>query len=418
MALIKLGVTHHRVTISILNSLTIPDGLVSLNVEGLEEAVIIQTCNRVEIYGVCKDKLKEGVEENLLSFWKEMSKSFSSLEEGRFEEVLERSYDYDAIRYLFRLAAGLDSMIIGEDQILGQVKDSFAEAKMVGTIGPSLSLLFNRAIKLGGRVRRESKINKGSVSIGSITVQLAEDCLGDLRGKRSLLIGAGEVSMLVSKSLISKKHDQIYVTSRTYDRAKAMVSMNSGTALPFDDAINRLSEVDLIIVATKARYHLLTREMIEMAVKSRNDPLLIIDLSVPPNVEELVGELPNVRLLSIDDLRGVINRNLGVRMREVGKVEEIIQRELEIVTDMLSRERAEPLIASLYRDAEEIRVREVEKALMHLGDIPVDAKVVINDMSRAVVEALLDRPVKNMRKAAEKNEIQVLSLSEKLFQDR
>ncbi len=333
-----------------------------------------------------------------------------------FEDYLEVDYDSDVVRHLFRLAAGLESMIVGEDQILGQVKNSLVEARLVKSVGPTLSLVFDRAIKLGAKIRTENKINKGSVSVGSVAVKLAEERLGRLRDKQSLLIGAGEVGLLVAKSLIAKKQKAVYVASRTFGRAEALTKIAGGYPLNFEGALKKLEDVDLVVLATSATYNILTRERVERAFKARNDKfMLILDLSTPRNVEESVKKLPHVELLTIDSLRSEIDRNLKARMHEVENVEEKIERELVRAQAMLRRESAEPIIASFYKRAESVRMREVSKAIECLGNVDPKIKGVINNLSLAIVDGLLNEPAVNLRKAAEYSDAETIRITKKLF---
>ncbi|MEE8238973.1 MAG: hypothetical protein V3R13_02675, partial [Nitrososphaerales archaeon] len=230
MTIIQLGLDHKRATIPILESAMIPHDQ-DFDINGLEELLLIQTCNRVEIYCVAENDVKDYVEGEVISQWKKKSKLARSAESKDFEGLIERNYDSDAVRHILRVTAGLESMVIGEDQILGQVKSSLVQARLAGSIGPVLSLLFDRAVKLGGKIRRETNINKGSVSFGSATAKLAEENLGHLEEKSCLLIGAGEVSMLVAKALNARGTRKIYVASRTIERARAMTNMSVGTAI-------------------------------------------------------------------------------------------------------------------------------------------------------------------------------------------
>ena len=417
MTIIQLGLDHKRATIPILESAMIPHNQ-NFATNGLEESLLIQTCNRVEIYCVAENDFKDSVQAEVISQWKKKSKSATSPEPKDFEALIERNYDSDAVRHILRVTAGLESMVLGEDQILGQVKSSLVQARLAGSIGPVLSLLFECAIKFGGKIRRETNINKGSVSFGSATAKLAEQNLGTLEEKSCLLIGAGEVSMLVAKSLKGRRTRKIYVASRTLERARAMTNMSVGTAIEFADVPKRLSEVDLVVVATKASYPLLTRVKVEDTIRSRQSPLLIIDLSNPTNVESSIGSLPKVNVLYLDDLKDIISNNLSIRMKDMHKIDLAIEEESERIGATLSYEGREPLIASIFKDAEQIRTREVEKAMRHLKEASPNNRKVIEDMSRAIMEGILERPSRNLRRAAQDNKEQALSIGESLFQDQ
>ena len=417
MTIIQLGLDHKRAAIPILESAMIPNDQ-DFEINGLEELLLIQTCNRVEIYCVAENDVRDYVEGEVISQWKKKSKLARSREAKDFEGLIERNYDSDAVRHILRVTAGLESMVLGEDQILGQVKSSLVQARLAGSIGPVLSLLFERAVKLGGKIRRETNINKGSVSFGSATAKLAEENLGRLEEKSCLLIGAGEVSMLVAKALNARGTRKIYVASRTLERARAMTNMSVGTAIEFSDVPKRLSDVDLVVVATKASYPLLTRTKVEETIRSRRNTLLIIDLSNPTNVESSIGGLPKVSVLYLDDLKDIISNNLSIRMKDMQKIDLALEEESERIRTTLNYEGIEPFIASMFKDAEQIRTREVEKAMRLLKEASPNNKKVIEDMSRAIMEGILERPSRNLRKAARDSKEQALSIGESLFQDQ
>lgn len=414
MTIVNLRITHKKASIPILGGIRLKDySLSSL----ANEIVIIQTCNRVEIYAANNDAEKEKVREVLVKEWKKRVDNQIFVDAGKsFDECLEVDYDVETIRHLFRLAAGLESMIVGEDQILGQVKNSFVEAKLSKSVGPILSLIFDRAIKSGAKVRTTTKINKGSTSIGSVVANLANEMFGDLSEKKSLLIGAGEVGLLVAKALVAKGQEHIYVASRTFSRAEALTKIAGGKPLKFEDALKKLAEVDLVVLGTSAPYLILTRERIEHAFKSRNNKfLLVLDLSTPRNVEESITDLPHVNLLTIDHLRSEIDRNLDLRMQEVRSVEEYIEKEVIRAQSMLRREVAEPVVASFYKHAEAVRVREVRKALEFLNSGDPKVREVINNLSVAIVEGLLNEPVSTIRDAAESDDSEIIRVTKKLF---
>lgn len=414
MSIINLRVTHKKATIPILEAVRLKDYALA---ESVQEMVVIQTCNRVEIYAVVGDDKREKARYDLTQGWKKIVKMqpFSGAERI-FEDYLDVEYDSDAVRHLFRLTAGLESMIVGEDQILGQVKNAFIEAKLSKNVGPILSIIFDRAIKLGARVRAESRINKGAVSIGSVTVNIAEKILGDLKDRSSLLIGAGEVGLLVAKALLTRKQKTIFVTSRSFERAKALTDVVGGEPLNFQDALKKIGQVDLIVLATTAPYYLIKQEDVERAFQKRNGKfLLIFDLSTPRNVEQSVADLPNAKLLTIDSLRAELDRNLSARMSEVKHIEDVIESELKRAFAILKREGVEPVIASFYQRAETIRLKELNKAIQMLGDADPKVIQIINDLSVAIVDGVLNEPVLNLRRVAEESDIETIELTKRLF---
>ncbi len=382
----------------------------------VEEMVIIQTCNRVEIYAVVDDKKVDYVCQELIRVWKgQVEKHVSRITEKRFEDYLEADYDVDAVRHLFRLTAGLESMIIGEDQILGQVKDSLVEARLSKKIGPILSLIFDRAVKLGAKIRTQVRINGGAVSVGSVAINLAEKSIGNLQNKSSLIIGIGEVGLLVAKALVVKGQRSIFATSRSADRVMTLAKIVGVKTLMFQEALEKLQDVDLVVLATSSPYPILTKEMLEQIIKKRcGNILLILDLSNPRNAEESISGLSDVKLLTIDDLRSELNHNLSLRMDRVKHVEEFVGKELDNVYAILQGENTEPVITSLYKRAETVRIRELSRALRVLGDIDFETLRVINDLSVAIVEGILNESVSNLRRIAEKPDIEYVGLNKKL----
>ncbi|MBM3897644.1 MAG: glutamyl-tRNA reductase [Thaumarchaeota archaeon] len=412
MSIINLRVTHKKATIPVLEAVRLKDYSLATNAQ---EMVIIQTCNRVEVYAIAEDSERERVRDNLTRAWKRYVRNSLFRDIGRsFEDYLDVEYDNDALRHLFRLATGLESMIVGEDQIHGQINNAFIEAKLSKKVGPILSLVFDRAIKLGARIRSQTGINKGMISVGSVTVNLAEDILGNLENKSSLLIGAGEVGLLVAKALVAKGQRNIFVASRSLDRAESLAKIANVNPIEFQDGLKKLKDVDLLVLATSAPNPILSKEKIEQIVKKKNRLLLVIDLSFPRNTEESVAELPNIKLLTIDDLRDIVNRNLAARMGEIKHVEELIGKELNRTFAVLRREGVEPVITSSYKHAESIRIRELNKAIKLLGDIDFETLRVINDLSLAIVEGIMNEPVLNLCNIAENYDVKHTKLVSKL----
>jgi len=412
LSIINLRVTHKKATIPVLEAVRLKDYSLATNAQ---EMVIIQTCNRVEVYAIAEDSERERVRDNLTRAWKRYVRNSLFRDIGRsFEDYLDVEYDNDALRHLFRLATGLESMIVGEDQIHGQINNAFIEAKLSKKVGPILSLVFDRAIKLGARIRSQTGINKGMISVGSVTVNLAEDILGNLENKSSLLIGAGEVGLLVAKALVAKGQRNIFVASRSLDRAESLAKIANVNPIEFQDGLKKLKDVDLLVLATSAPNPILSKEKIEQIVKKKNRLLLVIDLSFPRNTEESVAELPNIKLLTIDDLRDIVNRNLAARMGEIKHVEELIGKELNRTFAVLRREGVEPVITSSYKHAESIRIRELNKAIKLLGDIDFETLRVINDLSLAIVEGIMNEPVLNLCNIAENYDVKHTKLVSKL----
>jgi glutamyl-tRNA reductase len=336
--------------------------------------------------------------------------SAADLSESEFQNVVEISSDKDVALHLLKLAAGLDSLVIGEDQILGQVKRAFEYSRSRQHVGSHLSVLFEKAIKVGSRIRTDTALNKGSVSIGSMAVNLANEYFDDLKTKKILIIGSGEGASLIAKSLKLRNIDFV-VTSRTYQRAKSFTDAVSGIPIPFEKAIEEFHNLELIFVSTVAPYYLVTYERIIKAMVGRKKALMIFDLSNPRAVDERVASIKKVKLINMDQIAEVVEKNIHARRNEIQSAERIVDMEMKSVDALMRRTRVEPTIISVFKNVDEIRGRELKKALYILKDRigPDDAKVV-EQLSRAIVEGILSAPMNNLRKeivlgAADKEEI-------------
>ena len=362
----------------------------------IRECVIIQTCNRVEIFaaGLAPDVNK------LLQVWG----SIVGLTIDEITNTVEIAKDRDVVLHLLRLASGLDSLVIGEDQILGQVKRAFDFASKHYYVGSNLSIIFNRAVKLGSRVRTSTSLNKGSISIGSIAVNLAEDHLDNLKSKHILLIGTGEGATLVAKSL--KKRDiKFLVTSRTFQRAKAFADTVGGEPTPFEKALEILYEVDLIFVSTTAPYYLITYDRVEKAMSKRENGMMILDLSNPRTVEERVAQLRKIKLINMDQIAEIVENNMRTRKNEISSAEKLIDIEMSSVYNTYKRKRAEPIVVSIFKSVDAIRDSELKKAFSILGKrIGPEESKIVEKLSYAIVEGILSSPMNNLRKELEECE--------------
>ncbi|MFQ5940141.1 MAG: glutamyl-tRNA reductase [Nitrososphaerales archaeon] len=404
-------VTYRKVPIHILEKFTFKDldtAYKSFKADrSIKECVILQTCNRVEIY-VLSDNAGH---EKLLHLWGKNA----GLTTDMFRNYLELSFGEDVVHHLLKLASGLDSLVIGEDQILGQVKRAFDSAKKGGYAGVHLGLLFDNAIKVGGKVRTSTGINKGTVSYGSMAVKLAEEHLGGLNGKNIMIIGSGEAACLVAKTL-KKRKIGFMVTSRTLERARSFSQTAGGEPIAFENAFVMLKEIDVLFVASTAPYFLVPFERAAHAMEGRRKPLVILDLSNPRTVEEKVAMLHGVKLINIDEVSALVERNMNVRMQEVEDVERIIEEGVYSVQARMKRLEVDPAVDVLFKKAHAIRKRELEKALQILGDLDEDQKKVIDQLSHAIVEGILSNPMDTLRKVSQEGDKELMKAILKLFQ--
>jgi glutamyl-tRNA reductase len=295
-------------------------------------------------------------------------------------------------------------MIVGEDQILGQVKDLYNIAKQAGTTGKMLDTVFGKAIQVGKRIRNETSINKGSVSIGSAAVELAEDVLGSLKEKTVMVIGAGEMGSLVARALANKNIKAIYVANRTFEKAKILAEELKGTAINYDRMVDYIKESDVVISATAAPHLVITRDMIEDTMSERTGGILLIDIANPRDIEETTAEIEGVRLFNIDSLKSVSERNLAKRKSEIPHVEMIIKEELELLKKQYKRQRADRVISALYTMIEDIRRNERDVAINKLKSSHTIGEMecnVLDDLTHSVAYKMLAEPTKILRNAAE-----------------
>jgi glutamyl-tRNA reductase len=376
----------------------------------IRECVIIQTCNRVEVFAAGTGPY----EKKLLEVWG----SIVGLPVGEMENTAEISKDRDVVLHLLKLASGLDSLVIGEDQILGQVKRAFDFANKNHYAGSTLLVMFDRAVKVGSKVRNSTSLNKGSISIGSIAVNLAEEYFENLKSKGIILIGTGEGASLVAKSL--KQRDiSFLVTSRTFQRAKSFADTVEGEPIPFEKALEMLHEIDLIFVSTTAPYYLVTYDRIEKAMSKREKGMMILDLSNPRTVEEKVASVSKVKLINLDQIAEMAEKNRRSRQNEIGSAERIIDVEMNSMSNMYKRKKADPFVDSVFKNVDTIRDRELKKALSILGKkIGPEEYKIIEKLSYAIVEGILSSPMNNLRKELEKcneKEDDFMNLIIKLF---
>jgi len=372
----------------------------------LKECVILQTCNRVEIFG---SSAKPDIDE-IKKVWA----SISGLEEHAFQDNLEWSKDSDVYDHLLKLTSGLDSMVVGEDQILGQIKNSIASARDNKSSGEHLNTLFDKAIRVGTRVRNSTGISKGSISIGSMAVKLAEENVDDMKLKHVLLIGTGDAAALVAKSL-TKRGYQFSITSRTIERSTSFSKTIGGVPIDFNEILIGFEKYDVVFVATTAPYFLVTHERIQKALNEKNTGMMILDLSNPRTVDEKVAELSGIKLMNIDQIAEMVDKNMRSRIGQKNSAEQIIKEELTVLEASMKRLEAEPIVKDVFKNIDEIRIKELEKAMNMLGDLDPEKKKIIDDLTRSVVENIVSVPMNNLRKETEQGNTKLIDTVGRLF---
>ena len=376
------------------------------NNSGLDECVIIQTCNRIELFG----KSKKYDSEKIKKTWA----TITGLEENAFDDNIEFVENHDALHHLLKLTSGLDSMVLGEEQILGQIKNSITSARKVKASGQHLNTLFDKAIRIGTRIRNSSGIGAGGISVGSMAVKLAEENIDELKTKKVLLIGTGEVSTLVAKSL-QRRGYTFDVTSRTIGRSEMFCETMGGNPIKFEEILSGFDNYDVIFVATTAPYFLVTNERITEAMKNKNNGIMILDLSNPRTVDEKVATIGGVKLMNLDQIAEMVEKNMNARLNKVKSVENIIREEVSVLEASMKRLDAEPLVTDVFKNIENLREKELQKALQMLNEKDEKKIKIIEELTKAVVESIVSTPMNNIRKASEQGDPDVVELASKLF---
>jgi len=410
--LLNVRITHKKAPIHTLEKFTFKDidmayRMFLTSVEDIRECIILQTCNRVEIF-LAVDKIEV---EKIFEIWRNITK----IRDLSFKPA-EIDQDKGAIEHLLRLTSGLESLVVGEDQILGQVKRAFEYSRQNGYVDSFIPIIFDHAIKVGSRIRTNTGLNKGSVSIGSIAVNLAEEYFDDFQSKKVLLIGTGEGATLVAKSL-RKRQVNFDVASRTFERAKSFSSTVGGTPVKFEDALHNFDNTDIIFVSTTAPYYLITYDRIFKSSK-KNRGMMIFDLSNPRTVDDNIATISGIKLVNIDQIAEIVDRNLKRRHEEIRLAEKMIQNGMQSMDLLFRKIKAEPFVVSVFKIVDDVRNRELSKAARMLG-ISKGMKEfeVIEQLSYAIVEGILSTPMNNFRKEignTEKNE-EVLNIVSRIF---
>ena len=408
--IINARVTFRNSPIHILERFTIRD-LESAYTQfkehsGLDECVIIQTCNRIELFGKAKNYDVNKIKKT----WA----SLTGLEEEAFKENVEFVENEEALHHLLKLTSGLDSMVVGEEQILGQIKNSITSARNAKASGQHLNNLFDKAIRIGTRIRNSTGISLGGISVGSMAVKLAEENIDELKLKKILLIGTGEVSTLVAKSLGRRGYDFV-VTSRTMDRSQAFCETMGGSPIKFEEVLTGFENYDVLFVATTAPYFLVTQDRITKAMQGKKNGMMILDLSNPRTVDEKVATIRGVKLMNLDQIAEMVEQNMKSRLNKVKRVENIISEEVSVLEASMKRLDAEPLVKDVFKNIDSLREKELQKALQMLNEKDEKKIKIIEELTKAVVESIVSTPMNNIRKASEQGKPDIIEMASKLF---
>jgi glutamyl-tRNA reductase len=364
--------------------------------EGITECMIVSTCNRVELLAAV-----ERPDADLTGF---LHRQFG-LDRALLEPHIYRHDDRDAVRHLFRVAASLDSMVVGEPQILGQVKEAFAVARAAGTVSGQLEHLLQSAFAAAKKARTETEIGSSSVSVASVAVDLAKKIFGSLHGRTVFLVGAGKMSELAARHLVQQGVGAILVSNRTEDRARRMAEQFKGRVIPFEQLYEAASEADIVISSTGAAHPVFRREHGHAFMqRRRNRPMFFIDLAVPRDVDPAMGKLEGLFVYDIDDLQQVAAAHMAERSREAGDAEAMIAVEVERFHQRRRTVNVAPAIVSLQRQAEELRQAEIKRMHARLGTLTAEQIAAVEALTRGLVNKFLHPPMQALKQAAREND--------------
>jgi glutamyl-tRNA reductase len=356
------------------------------------ESVVLSTCNRSEIYVASGDPTR--AREELVEFLSD----YHQLPRDSFLPHLFSYDDAEAARHLFRVAAGLDSLVVGEPQILGQVKEAFQTAAQRHCTGPLLGKVFEWAFGVGKRVRTETTLGEGAVSVSYAAVALARKIFGRLQGRRVLVVGAGEISTLTAQHLRTHGVAEITITSRTPAHAEALAAAVQGQAVAWSEMTPALSRADIVITATGSQRPILTRANVEAVTgRRRHDPLFIIDIAVPRDVEPSVGDIEQVFLYNVDDLQTIVDENMSRRGAEIARAEAIVSEELARFTAWQRSRSAIPTVVALRQRFDAIRRAELQRLEGKLAGLPPEGRARVDEVTRLIVEKLLIEPTEQLK---------------------
>ena len=399
MKFLITGVNHRTAPVEVRERLcfdaaSLPGALTALKGRpGFQEALILSTCNRVEIaVAVALDDACHAG-----SFFADACR----VDSASIEPHLYLFEDRDAIRHLFRVASSLDSMVVGEPQILGQLKAAYAAAKEQGAVGGFLDALLTRAFSVAKRVRSETGIGQNAVSVSYAAVELAKEIFGSLQDKSVLVAGAGKMSESTARNLRRSGAQRIFVTNRTPERAVEMARLFDAQIVDYTRFAHSLADMDIVIASSGAPHYILLKEqMREVIALRRNRPMFLIDIAVPRNIEPSVNEIDNVYLYDIDDLQRVVDGNLSSRREEAVQAEEIVDAEVERMVSRLKSREVAPTITGLQEQLESLRVAELARVRSKLGVLTPQQEEAIDQLTRGLINKIAHGPISELRKQA------------------
>ena len=397
MQLALIGLSHKTAPVEVRERLAFDNKDLSgalqslVQYEGVSEAIILSTCNRVEV--VAEAHRADLVRDFLCSYHRIPNDSITN--------YLYTLNDSDVIRHIFRVASSLDSMVVGEPQILGQVKEAYRSANAAGTVGLNLGSLMDRAFVVAKKVRNETGIARSAVSVGYAAVELARKIFGDLSGKSVMIIGASKMGELAAKYLKRAGVSMVMVTNRTFGKAVEMAQMFEGAAIQFEHLHDHIDRADIVISSTGATHFVISKPIAEQIIhRRRNRPLFFIDIAVPRDIDPGVNDIDNIFLYDIDDLQQVVDENIKTRMKEADRAEEIVDREVQAFCSQVQTREVVPTIIQLREQVEKLRRDEIERNRKTLGVLDESQQRAVDQITQALISKILHHPISQIKDIA------------------
>jgi glutamyl-tRNA reductase len=417
MDIIVVGLNHKTAPVEIREKVSFAENKLEeplkriLSFSPIKEDMILSTCNRVEVYATAGD-VNQGI-----YVLKDFLSDFHGIPRKELEKFLYVHGGKEAIRHVFRVASSLDSMVVGEPQILGQIKSAFSEASHYHCAGPILNRLLHRAFNVAKRIRTETTIGSRAISISFVAVELAKKIFGNLQDKAILLVGAGEMCELAARHLINHGVSRVAVTNRTLQAARDLAEVFDGKVVPFDQLAEALREADIIISSTASSRYVINYPEVARVIKARrNRSMFFIDIAVPRDVDSRVNSIENVYLYDIDDLQEVAEANIQDRQKEAEKAEETVEREVMKFCQWYESLETTPTIRSLRGKVEAIRQKELEKAYAALSLSSKGERKVLDSLTSAIVKKILHDPITTLKRSDQDSSGEILvDVVRKLF---
>ncbi len=417
MNLTLLGINHRTAPVDVREKMNIPEARLAEAVsdlvhrEGIREGMILSTCNRVEVTASAADEVDaEPVIRRFLA-------DHHRCDLGNFTQYFYRHRQEEVVKHLFRVASSLDSMIVGEPQILGQLRQAYAAARNVGAMNGTLNDVVNQALAVAKRVRRETSLGASAVSVSYAAVELAKKIFGGLQGKTIFIVGAGKMSELAAKHLLRSGASNILVSNRTYDRARELAAAFHGTAVPFENLFEKMAQADIVISSTGSHQAIITRPQVEKLLSARkNRPIFFVDIAVPRDVDPAVNAVDNAFLYDIDDLGHVVDANKKQREREAVWAEEIVETEVQRTLKRLASRDVVPTIVALEDRLNQIRAAELDRYQGKLAGMTPEQREVVDALTRGMMNKILHGPITELKSGAgEPESATLVKLISKIF---